>query len=355
MSGRHRIGMRFIVASHARRPRADGADARARRRNGRPRPVGEHRQGLAERQSQRQQQPLPGGRHRPVPPRPRGSQSRQPLDPYRLRLHRRRAQGVRLSRDLERDQRRRKGVHPERRRHLVDVPEPARLVERRDPVRQLQGERSVRLGRREVFGRPAPPDDLGRDDHVDRSGRRTPGTSMATAPPTSSSASARPDPPSSWRGVAISRNHGIGTPPAAGHAMARRSYRVRRGTCGRSSSMAQATRTRTAASNRAPSSGSCRLRPLATRPPSRRHVRRPTPLPPNVRHRTRGRTRPIHARPPRTRVRTRHGPAHQHCRRGLAGSSGGAGLVYVAFVMAGLVAISVLGARRARSRARPPD
>ncbi len=71
-----------------------------------PRPVGEHATGLAERQPQRQQQPVPGGRHRPVPRSPSRAQGRQPLDPHQLRLHGRRAQGVRLPRDLERHERR---------------------------------------------------------------------------------------------------------------------------------------------------------------------------------------------------------------------------------------------------------
>ena len=43
--------------------------------HGQPRPVGQQRHGLAERQPQRQQLALPGGRHRAVPPGHRGAEA----------------------------------------------------------------------------------------------------------------------------------------------------------------------------------------------------------------------------------------------------------------------------------------
>ena len=89
------------------------------------------------------------------------------------------------------------------------------------------------------------------------SGPSTPARSTATAPPSSSSSSPRRARPWRWPGADTSRSRRSGTWPRAASATAPARCRARRGTCGRSSSMAPGIATRTARSSRAPSSASC--------------------------------------------------------------------------------------------------
>ena len=97
----------------------------------------------------------------------------------------------------------------------------------------------------------------GGDDHVDQRAHRMPVRRLATAPRSSSSSFTSTGAAVCLPGAAISRSPGTGTWATADHAMAPARCRARRGTCARSSSTARAIATRTAASSRAPSSASC--------------------------------------------------------------------------------------------------
>ena len=131
----------------------------------------------------------------------------------------------------------------------------------RVPVGPLQGQRPVGQRRREVFGRAAPTDDLGRHDHVDRGAdpcrlrerqqhRRLPGAIHVDRQRGPARLGRAPGP------VGV-LGQGRRRPTRRGRARSP----ARRGTCGRSSSTALETRTRTAASSRARSSANCRRWP----------------------------------------------------------------------------------------------
>ena len=117
-----------------------------------PRPVGHPRPRLAERQPQRQQHALSRRRDRAVQAGGRGAQGRRPHDPDPVRLHRRRPQGLRLPRPLQRlgvaaDVRRRW------RRRVLDVPVVAGVELGGIPVRSVRDRRADRRRRRMVLGR----------------------------------------------------------------------------------------------------------------------------------------------------------------------------------------------------------
>ena len=67
-------------------------------------------------------------------------------------------------------------VQQERRGHLVDVPEPAGVVERRVPIGSVRGQRAFGCRSGEIFRGSPTADDLGRHDHVDQPDRRISGS-----------------------------------------------------------------------------------------------------------------------------------------------------------------------------------
>ena len=261
---RGRQGPRTVASPRrAASPSAWPRRRRCARHERRPRPVGEQRPGLAERQPQRQQQRYPEGGIVPFRLALEGLEGRQPLDPHQLRLHGRRAQGLRLPRDLERDERHGQDLYrraaaaissmcpslPARRAARVPVRPASRPTACPSAApRQYSGaprRLTIWGGTITSISRPAHAGSVERQQH-----RRHP----------------RPVPLDraavllAWGGhLAQSRVLGHGRRRSARRR--RRWCRARRGTCGRSSSTARATRTRTAASSRAPSSASCRPRP----------------------------------------------------------------------------------------------
>ncbi len=172
MSGRQRIGARFIVASMLV---AVGSTAPGRRASGherRPRPMGQQR---------------PAWQNGNL----NGNNSRYPeggIVPFRVAFEGLKAgnHSIHINYDFT------AGGHkaydflatwnvtnaagkicsPSGGGHLVDVPEPAGVVERRVPVGPVQGQRAFRRGRGEVLRLAAAAHDLGRDDHLDQPARR---------------------------------------------------------------------------------------------------------------------------------------------------------------------------------------